>query len=335
MTVSCQLVLQSLRSFVPPRFAMERDPTGLQVGSADKQVARVLCTLDLTLEVAEEARRIGAGLIVSHHAVIYRPLTDLRTDRARGRILEQLIKGDIAVYVPHTALDVADGGLNDRLADAIGLSQRGFLSETGRDPAQLVRAFADDENAAELARLARKAGALAVERRGDQVEAVVAERKAARLAERWAARSGAEPQRWALGSHASPRGIGRVGRLAEPTPIRQLAAQLKGALGAPGVRVVASDLERSVHKVAVVCGDGRRFIDAALFSGADALVTGDIDHHSALDARARGLALIDVGHGPSERFAGEILAAALRARLDGQPVEIVASDVDTQPFSFL
>ncbi|MCA9672421.1 MAG: Nif3-like dinuclear metal center hexameric protein [Myxococcales bacterium] len=268
MPISCQHVLSCLRDFAPPRLALDRDPTGLQVGTADKKIARVLTTLDLTLEVAEEARDLGAGLIISHHAVIYRPLKDLRTDRIRGRILETLIKHDIAVYVPHTALDITEGGLNDHLAQVVGIEAADVLEETDRT---------------------------------------------------------AEP----------PRGIGRIGRLAAPVALRALAARVKERLGAPGVRLTAPDLDADVHKIAVLCGDGRRYIDAAIFRGADALVTGDIDHHSALDARARGLALVDVGHWASERAAGEILANALRERLEGRDVEIVASQRSTQPFTFV
>ena len=103
MAVRCETVLQAVRDLCPPRFALDGDATGLQVGRTDREIEKVLCTLDLTLAVAEEARDLGAGLIVSHHAVIFRPLEHLRTDTFKGRILELLIKHDIAVYVPHTA----------------------------------------------------------------------------------------------------------------------------------------------------------------------------------------------------------------------------------------
>ena len=267
MTVSCQFVLQCLREFCPPKLALEGDPTGLQLGSADKQVERVLCTLDLTLDVAREAVSRGAGLIVSHHAVIYRPLRDLRTDLPRGQLLETLIKGDVAVYVPHTALDVTQGGLNDALADVVGLATR--------EPLEITRRLPDEIH-----------------------------------------------------------GIGRIGRLATPETVAELADRVKVALGAPAVRLACPDPQRQVKKVAVSCGDGRSFVSAAVFAGAEAMVTGDIDHHTALDARARGIALIDVGHWASERAAGELLAEALRSRLAGRAVEVVASEVETQPFEY-
>ena len=69
MAVRGEVVLQAVRELCPPRYSLEGDKTGLQVGRSDKLVNRVLCTLDLTLAVAEEAKAAGAELIVSHHAV--------------------------------------------------------------------------------------------------------------------------------------------------------------------------------------------------------------------------------------------------------------------------
>ena len=275
MAVRGELILQAVRELCPPRYAVEGDKTGLQVGRSNKEVNRVLCTLDLTLEVAEEARDAGVELIVSHHAVIFRSLKNLRTDTFKGQILETLIKADIAVYVPHTAMDVVDGGINDWLAKACGLEATRFLKETGRDYVK-----------------------------GD---------------------SSAEP---------IPRGIGRIGKLAEAEGLMDFVARLKNTLGIPGVRVSAADPDVKVKKVAVLSGDGRSFLESAIFAGADVMVTGDVDHHTALQARARGISLIDVGHWGGERHVIELLATGLRQKLEGKDVEIVASSVDTNPFVF-
>ncbi|MCB9555735.1 MAG: Nif3-like dinuclear metal center hexameric protein [Deltaproteobacteria bacterium] len=269
MGVSCQHVLEAIRRFAPPTLALDGDPTGLQVGRADRPIERVLCCLDLTEAVAREAADLGVGLIVSHHAVVFRPLRDLRTDRPRGRILELLLKNEIAVYVPHTALDVTRGGLNDWLAGQLGLLDTQPLRITA------------------------------------------------------AAQSADQPQ-----------GIGRLGRLAGSSSLQQLAEQLKAALQAPAVRVVG-DLQAVPRQAAVLCGDGRSFLHAAADAGAELLVTGDIDHHSALEARALGMALLDVGHFSSERAAARLLADALRAALAGQALEIFETQLSTQPFSYL
>ncbi len=81
--------------------------------------------MDVTEAVAEEAIRVGADLIIAHHAIIFfRPLRNLQTDSPAGRLYEKLIKHDIAVYIAHTNLDVAEGGVNDLMAGASAWSPR-------------------------------------------------------------------------------------------------------------------------------------------------------------------------------------------------------------------
>jgi len=335
MAVRCETVVQAVRAYCPPRFALEGDRTGLQVGRTDADVERVLFTLDLTLAVAEEARDRGCGLVVSHHAVIFRPLQHLRTDDFKGRILETLIKADVAVYVPHTALDVVEGGMNDHLAASVGLTQTRFLKETGRDACELL-VTPLPEALAGLSDELLERGALTAREVGARLEVVVPTRRSASVSRRLEQAVGEAPRVIPLGSDVTPRGIGRIGRLPAPEPLNTLARRLKEALGAPGVRVVSpTDGRHSVEKVAVLGGDGRSFVHDAIFAGADALVTGDVDHHTALEARAKGLALIDVGHWASERQVAELLIAGVRARLEDIPVELLASEVDTQPFAFV
>ena len=106
------------------------------------------------------------------------------------------------------------------------------------------------------------------------------------------------------------------------------------ARGAPGARLVSRDSGREVQRVAVLGGDGRSYLRAALRQKADLLITGDVDHHTALEARAQGIALLDVGHWACEACVSSILAEGLRSRL-GDAVEVLPSEVDTQPFLFV
>jgi putative NIF3 family GTP cyclohydrolase 1 type 2 len=91
-----------------------------------------------------------------------------------------------------------------------------------------------------------------------------------------------------------PYGIGRVGTIA-PCTLQSFAAHTKHAFGIPYVRFVG-DATRTVRTIAVLGGSGKRALPHAIACGADVLVTGDIDHHTAIDARLHGLALIDAGH---------------------------------------
>lgn len=130
-----------------------------------------------------------------------------------------------------------------------------------------------------------------------------------------------------------PVGLGRVGDLPEVEQLGELADRLREELPAPHLRVAGSRA-REVRRVAAVGGAGRALIDAATAAGADVLVTGDLTHHEALNAREQGLALIDAGHHATEQAAmpawRQQLATA--GRDQGLSAEVVASRVDTAPW---
>ncbi len=81
------------------------DNAGLQVGSPDQTIGGILLALDVTLAVIEEAVQLGANLIISHHPLIFSPLTSLRQDHYVPRILSALIKTEICLISAHTNLD--------------------------------------------------------------------------------------------------------------------------------------------------------------------------------------------------------------------------------------
>ena len=93
------------------------DNAGLLVGSPERETGRVLVSLDVTPDTAAEAQRIGAGIILSHHPVIFHPLRSLP---ANG-LYASLLRSDITVISAHTCLDFAAGGVNDVLAARLGL----------------------------------------------------------------------------------------------------------------------------------------------------------------------------------------------------------------------
>ena len=116
-------------SFAPFSTAEDWDNVGLLVGSPERESDRVLVALDVTSGVLEEAVRLGAGIILSHHPVIFLPLR--RIDG--GGLYAALIRADVTVVSAHTNLDFASGGVNDALAGRLGLgSTRPFdLLENG------------------------------------------------------------------------------------------------------------------------------------------------------------------------------------------------------------
>ena len=119
--VKCQDVLNTLEAWAPKKLAEEWDNPGLLVGSPQQEVQKIITCLDCSEAVADAAIEQGAQLIVAHHPLIFRGIKKVRTDLAMGSLLQKLLKNDIAVIAVHTNLDSAPGGVNDVLAESIGL----------------------------------------------------------------------------------------------------------------------------------------------------------------------------------------------------------------------
>lgn len=363
-----ETVVQLMERLAPKHYAVPDDKIGLQVGSVQREVKRVLVALDVTPAVVEEAASLGAELIIAHHAVIYRPLAHLRTDTPAGALAASLIKNDIAVYISHTNLDTAEGGMNDWMAEALGLNGRGVLEEVHNDKLFKLVVFVPEAHADNVRAAIFGAGAgwignyshcsfnsegtgTFLPREGAQpfigqpgklenaaeirIETIVPQsaRKAV-----ISAMLKAHPYEevaydlYPIDAKGRSYGLGRVGTLPSPMSLDEFAEHVKRTLDVPFVRVVG-DGERAIRKVAVLGGSGGRYIRHASFAGADVLVTGDIDYHTAHDADAAGLALVDPGHNAEKIMkpkTAEWLQEQLKAK--GYATEVFASQVNTEPF---
>lgn len=120
-------VIKYLESKFPKELAYEWDNVGLQVGSLNKKVKKVLVTLDVTKEVVIEAVTLKADLIISHHPLIFKPINNVLIESPRGWMINQMIKHDIALYSMHTNYDLADGGMNDVLSELLGIQNPKLL----------------------------------------------------------------------------------------------------------------------------------------------------------------------------------------------------------------
>lgn len=110
-------IYDAIDRLAPFWLTMDFDNTGILVGDRNREIACALLALDCTPAVVEQARQLGAQLIITHHPVIFHPLKRVNEDA----VVYQLIRSDIAVISAHTNLDIAQGGVNDALASAIGL----------------------------------------------------------------------------------------------------------------------------------------------------------------------------------------------------------------------
>ena len=117
----------------PFRTQMDFDNAGFLVGRGDRQVDKVLVSLDITEEVVAEAAKLGCQLIVSHHPVIFFPAKSVTDATPDGRILLSLVEHNIAAVCAHTNLDAVWGGVNDALARKLGLTSVEPLKQDGVD----------------------------------------------------------------------------------------------------------------------------------------------------------------------------------------------------------
>ncbi len=109
---------RAMEAIAPTRLAEKWDNVGLLVGDRAAPADRVLLAIDLTREVLDEALSLGCTAVVAYHPVIFDGLKRVLA----GSMAYALVRAGVAVYSPHTSLDVADGGTNDVLADAAGIT---------------------------------------------------------------------------------------------------------------------------------------------------------------------------------------------------------------------
>lgn len=129
--MKCYEIIEKLETLSPVTFAEEWDNVGLLAGRRDKEVRTVYIDLDATDEAIEEAIRLGADLLLTHHPLIFRKLGRVNTDDFIGRRIYELIRNDISYYAMHTNFDVM--GMADAAADALSLKDRQVLNVTYED----------------------------------------------------------------------------------------------------------------------------------------------------------------------------------------------------------
>lgn len=366
-----QTVIQYMEQLAPKHVAMEDDKIGLQLGTLQKEITGVLTALDVNEEVVDEAIALGANLIIAHHAIIYRPLRNLQSDTPMGKVYEKLIKHDIAVYVAHTNLDVTEGGMNDWMAEVLGIESSSSVEDIHTDNMYKLVVFVPKDHHQRVLDAVLNAGAGAIGNYshcsfniegygtfvpGEGTDPFIGKQGQLEKAEEIRIET-IVPQsirskviQAMLKSHPYEEvaydlypmdlkgrtfGLGRVGKLNEPVTLKQFVQRVKEKLDVPFVRVVG-DLDRQIKKAAVIGGSGGRYWKAAMFRGADVLVTGDIDYHTAQDALMAGLTLIDPGHN-AEKIMKPRVAAWLKEKLEEGKYEtkVFSSGVHTEPFNFL
>lgn len=331
-------VVAALDAMYPPATAESWDSVGLTCGDRGAPVGRVMFAVDPLPAVVDEALEWGADLLVTHHPLLLTPTHSISTDTWKGAALHRLIRAGCALFTAHTNADVAPGGVNDALADALGLVELVPLRPRPSEPADKVVTFVPpgDAEAVVDAMAAAGAGGLGHYRRcAWQIEGtgtftpqpgatpaigtvgrreVLSESRVEMIVPRihrsavLAALRSAHPYEEVavdvieLAASDGTTGLGRIGALPVETTLGSFAQVVSDALPAtPGGVQYFGDPAATVARVAVCGGSGDSLLDDAGRAGADVFVTADLRHHRASEhLAAAGPALVDPGHWASE-----------------------------------
>jgi dinuclear metal center YbgI/SA1388 family protein len=357
-------VVEELERFAPLSLAADWDNVGLLLGDRAAEVKRVMTCLTVTPESAAEAIEAGAQLIITHHPILFRSIKRLTTDTPEGRLLCALLRAGVAVFSAHTAFDDTTGGINDALARKLGLTHVEPLRRREGPRRCKVVVFVPDKDLAKVsdALFAAGAGEIGQYREcsyrlngtgtffgTESTNPTVGERGRREEVSEWRlevvcpesrvesavkamrrAHSYEEPAYdvYPLRPGSGPHGTGRVGTLAAPLPLDELARLVRSTLKSGPVQVVGNGTG-VVARVAIVCGAGGELMADAIRARADVFLTGEMRFHDYLSAQAQGLSLCLPGHHATERFALEELAERLRQTWPG--LEVWASRRESDP----
>ncbi|UCB47965.1 MAG: Nif3-like dinuclear metal center hexameric protein [Deltaproteobacteria bacterium] len=121
MMPKLKAILKVLEEIAPSGAAEEWDNPGLQVGHLSQEIMKIFISLDPTLKAVREAFKRNAQLLLTHHSLIFRPLSSLNRQIYPGDVIAEALEKRISIVSAHTNLDVVQGGINDILADLFGL----------------------------------------------------------------------------------------------------------------------------------------------------------------------------------------------------------------------
>ena len=359
----------NIEEMYPPSLAQDWDNVGLLVGDPQKNIKNILLTIDVTKNVVDEAKRLKTDLIVSYHPVIWDGLKKVIAE-GPTRVVYELIRSGIAVFSIHTALDSALGGVNDALAEIVGIKDGkpigDYVGHPGGDRYKLI-VFVPIESVAKVSNaiFAAGAGAIgnyshcgfnaegtgtflpqkgakpAVGKRGKlekvtetRFETVVPSDKLDAVI---SAMRKAHPYEtpaydvFKIFGTETPFGLGRIGELVRPLRVARIIKKVKEITGAKALGLVG-DEKRLVRKAAVCAGSCGKIINQVIAAKADLYLTGELKHHQALAAQEAGVTCICLSHTVSERFILKKIAKQLQKQIKSVTIKISQKDAD--PFKW-
>lgn len=357
-----------LEKAYPPHLAESWDAVGLVCGDPQEPVKKVALALDCTLGVAQAAVDANADMLITHHPLLMRGVTSVAADTPKGKVVHTLIRNNVALFSAHTNADSARPGVNDKLAELVGITpgrpikpKLDTLEKWGvQVPSEHVDAVKDaifQAGAGSLGEYSECSFTIqgtgqfrpaqdanpAIGDRGEltelrevRVEFVAPPRRrnaiidALRTAHPYEEPAFDVVAMQPTGDLDEAYGLGRVGELPEAMRFADFVQQVANALPETvwGVRG-AGDPDKMVKKVAVSSGAGDSFLADAAALGVDVYVTSDLRHHPVDEhLRAGGPLIVDTAHWASEYPWTLQAAEILRRELPDVEVEVLANRTD-------
>ncbi len=327
-------VLNAINELAPWDLAESWDNVGLQVGSSNRRIQKIMVALDISKEVIQEGLDNQVDGILVHHPLIFKPLSQVNPDSPVGNYITKLIKNDLFLITAHTNVDKAEKGLNQYLAEILDLNEIEPLEPASRQVYKVV-VFTPEDYLVKIREVMTQTGAGVIGEytgcsfglkgtgtfkpssetdpfignHGEYTEVteirleMVVEAKALSgvLKAVYSNHPYEEPavDVYSLENNSN-HGLGRIGVLSKPLLLKDLCTVVQERLVAQQLRV-AGDLDKTVTKVAICSGSGGSLIKTAIRKNADLYLTGDLDYHDFLNAKESGLAVIDAGHWATEQ----------------------------------
>lgn len=360
-----QDIINLLEKTAPASLQESYDNAGLLTGNASWECKGIITSLDATEEVVMEAISKNCNLVVAHHPIIFKGLKKISGKNYVEKTIITAIKNDIAIYAIHTNLDNVIDGVNGKIADIIGLVNRSILVPK-ENILQKLAVFVPVKHKLSLLEALFAAGAgdighysecsFASEGTGSYNGDAGTNPFAGKPGERhyeneekvevifpiWLqtqvlkAMKNAHPYEevaydlYALSNSYQQTGSGILGELAIEMDEKPFLTLLKSNFNLSVIRHTAFRGKR-VKKVAVCGGAGSFLTGAAIASGADVYVTGDVKYHEFFDADNKIL-LADIGHYESEQFTTDLLFDILRQNFPN--FAVLKTGVKTNPVNY-
>ncbi len=368
MTAKIADIIKAMDCIAPLALAEKWDNVGLQIGDKDWPVRTVRISLDPSVEVVTKACRESVDLLITHHPLIFKPLERIDFGTPIGSIIYMATQHKMSLFTAHTNLDIASDGLNDILAEKVGMKNVCALREIKSQEEYRLVVFCPKEKEPET--IGVLSGMAAVKkinvfggrsgigrdqdvpadvtgasfvRHGERqitdvarIETVVKKnslRKTVEELKRKLPNERFDYEAYPLASFSRCQGLGRVGEVEKELKFSALAEKIKKDLGLKAIRV-AGNPELEVKKVAICSGSGSSLLPDFLSSGAQVYISGDLRFHDAKIAQENGLGLIDIGHFGSEHLIVDILAERLQNILDKEKyeVQVESYELENDPF---